>query len=300
MSSQARPNAAIRARSAPGMLLGAAGILGAFWAIAVAVVAHGVTSIVLMAPALATVALAFSTGLWLGGRGIEEVRATAESRRALAEAQQRLAAARQDRAQRQMRLLLEQVAPAAVLFDGDGRMVAWSRSFATIAEVPGETMATGTGIAELVRQQSADPNFRLPLDGLLSGAAGSATRRRSDGAEVGYAWMPLPDGSLLLTGTPVAAEARVAGALFAACAEEQRKRFRQLKAAIFVRDLGAARAQVAAMRKAAADFSLKALAAELTRLELQLAKGGEGIDPELRGLAAALESELSALGAEAA
>lgn len=257
--------------------------------------------LLLLVPAvLATLALAFGGGLWFAGRrpaGAQEaVTAAGQSRPAVMQNQPHAAAERDEAETRRIDLLLDCAAPGAALFDTQHRLLAWSRGFAGLAEVPEAALHPGLPLADLVRLQPASQTAKLSRHGIESGVAGAARRQRGDGSHVEDRWTPAAEGGTLLA-CRLAELQHQAGPLSAydlaaLCEEEVRTRLPRLQAAITARDAVAARMEAHAIRGVAASFGLEDLAEALLALETaaragdfdRLAAAGSGL-PELAGAA---------------
>jgi PAS domain-containing protein/HPt (histidine-containing phosphotransfer) domain-containing protein len=277
-------------------VLGAAGAFGALlWTVMLHLLAKGGVPatdrlvLLLLPAALASIALGFGCGFWVGRRRrIEKdmtIAAAAQTQAAKIEADLHRAAERAEAETRRIALLLDSAAPGAALFDATHRLLAWSRGFAALVEVPDAALHPGLILADLVRLQPASPTRKMSRHGIESGVAGAARRQRGDGSHVEDRWSPGAEGGMLLTCRPAEAPRQAmplsASALAALCAEEVRTRLPRLQAAIVAGDAAAARMEAHAIRGVAGSFGLDALAEALLTLETAARAG------DLTALAAA-------------
>ena len=274
-------------------VLGSVGAFGALlWAVPLYVLGptpQPVQLTTLLPVALCGAAVAFATGLWIGrhrrSRAEVAVLAAGQSRLAMVESQMTLAAERAATEAHRIALLLDSAAPGAALFDATHRLLAWSRGFAALAEVPEAGLMAGLPLADLVRLQPASPTRKLSRHGIESGVPGATLRQRGDGTHVEDRWSPGAEGGTLLTcrqaEAPRQAPPLTADALAALCEEEVRTRLPRLQAAIAAGNSVATRMEAHAIRGVAASFGLDALAEALLVLERSARAG------DLSGLAAA-------------
>jgi PAS domain-containing protein len=265
------------------IVLGGAGAFGAaVWGVTLHLLALDATpptsgrlAVLLIPAALATMALAFGAGLWLGRRRLAATEAAiiaaGQSRLATVQTEMRHAAERAAAEKRRIALLLDSAAPGAALFDEFHQLLAWSRGFAALAEVPEAALHAGLPLADLVRLQPSSPTRKLSRHGIESGVAGAARRQCGDGSHVEDRWAPGAEGGMLLTCRPAAPPRRAvplsAGDLAALCEEEVRTRLPRLQAAIAAGDANAAGMEAHAIRGVAASFGLEDLAETLLAVE---------------------------------
>lgn len=269
-------------------VLGAAGAFGALlWTVMLHLLSKGGLPStdrlvpLLLPAALGSIALGFGCGLWIGRRrrmaqdmaiaAAGQAQAAQAAQAARIQADLHRAAERAEAETRRVALLMDTAAPGAALFDAAHRLMAWSRGFAALVEVPDVALHPGLTLAELVRLQPASPTRKMSRHGIESGIAGAARRQRGDGSHVEDRWSPAAEGGMLLTCRPAEAPRRgvplSARALAALCEEEVRTRLPRLQAAVAAGDAAAARMEAHAIRGVAGSFGLDALAEALLTLE---------------------------------
>ncbi|MFC7474500.1 Hpt domain-containing protein [Dankookia sp. GCM10030260] len=278
--------------SRPAIVLGTVAAFGAaVWGVTLHLLAldarpPAVTNLaVLLVPAaLATFVAAFGAGLWLGDRRqairTAAVAAAGQSRLAMVQHEMHAAAERAALEKQRIALLLDSAAPGAALFDAAHHLLAWSRGFAALAEVPEGALQPGLPLADLVRLQPAGLTRKLSRHGIEAGIAGAARRQLGDGSHVEDRWAPGAEGGMLLTcrlaEPPRQAVPLSTAALAALCEEEVRTRLPRLGIAITAGDVAAVRMEAHAIRGVAASFGLDALAAALLVVETAARAGDLG------------------------
>lgn len=264
------------------VLAGAAAFGVAIWTVTLRLLALRATLpampellLLLIPAACATLALAFGTGLWFGRR---HPAGAALRMRRLAMDGGLPAAKPAPPGAGCAALPPEEVAPGAALFDTQHRLLAWSRGFAALAEVPETALRPGMPLADLVRLQPPSQTRKLSRHGIESGIPGAARRQRGDGSQVEDRWAPAEKGGMLLTCRPARPPGQrmplSATELAALCGEEVLSRLPRLQAAVAAGDAAAARMEAHALRGVAAGFGLEDLAEALLAVE-QAARAGD-------------------------
>ena len=192
---------------------------GAFGAAAGAVTLHllashalppttGDLAVLLIPAALATLALAFGTGLWLGRRRLAATKppSSPTASRASPWSGTRCSTPRNGPGRRSAASPCCWTAPRPAPRCSTKRhhLLAWSRGFAALAEVPEAALHAGLPLADLVRLQPSSPTRKLSRHGIESGVAGAARRKHGDGSHVEDRWAPGAAGGMLLTCRPAA------------------------------------------------------------------------------------------------